>query len=353
MPPRGSVVLHRLTKPTNTRINSLHSPRPVAPAAAKLSSSRFPLTSTILHHAYNQIRHFHKPNMPTRDPSTASNYDAWRTKHTTAALTIDFASKSLRGTVTLSLESQTDSASTEIILDSSHVSVSRVLVNAAAAKWTIAERAEPLGSPVHITVPSAAKGAIVEVAIDVATTDKCTALQWLTPAQTGSRRAPFMFSQCQAIHARSLFPCQDTPDVKSTVSFRITSPYVVLASGVAVEEEEEGEELLQQQEFGKERLYSFEQKVPIPSYLFALASGDLAQASIGPRSSVATGPGELAACKWEFERDMEKFMEVAEGLVFPYRWGQYNVLVLPPSFPYGGEFYVCRVSELVTKTDIW
>ncbi|CAN8105768.1 unnamed protein product [Discula destructiva] len=276
--------------------------------------------------------------MPNRDPSSASNYDAWRTKHTTADLTIDFKAKSLRGVVTLELESQTDKASSEIILDSSHVAVSRITVNAAETQWSVKPRTEPLGSPVHIAVPAessaaiVAKGATITVAIHVSTTAQCTALQWLTPEQTSSKKAPFMFSQCQAIHARSLFPCQDTPDVKSTVSFRITSPYVVLASGVAAaaadgEPESQGD---------GEKLYSFEQKVPIPSYLFALASGDLAQAPIGPRSFVATGPDELEACKWEFERDMEKFMEVAEGLVFPYKWGQYNVLVLPPSFPYGG-----------------
>lgn len=278
-----------------------------------------------------QIRFFYKPNMPARDPSTASNYDAWRTRHTTANVKIDFKEKCLRGLLTLELESQTDKASHEIVLDSSHVAVSSIKVNSTDSKWSVKDRTEPLGSPVHIAVPSgAAKGEVVKVDIELATTDACTALQWLTPEQTSSGTAPFMFSQCQAIHARSLFPCQDTPDVKSTYSFRITSPHVVVASGVAAGEPAAAE--------GDEKLYSFEQKVPIPSYLFAVASGDIAHAPIGPRSYVATGPDELKACQWEFERDMEKFMEVAESLVFPYKWGQYNVLVLPPSFPYGGEY---------------
>lgn len=281
-------------------------------------------------HARVQIRSFYTPNMAARDPTTASNYDAWRTKHTTADLTIDFKAKVLRGVVTLELESQTDKSSKEVVLDSSHLAVSSIKVNSADSQWSVKDRTEPLGSPVHIAVPDgAAKGETIKVAIEASTTDKCTALQWLTPEQTSSKKAPFMFSQCQAIHARSLFPCQDTPDVKSTISFRITSPYVVLASGVAVDAEPEQK--------GDEKLYSFEQRVPIPSYLFALASGDIAQGPIGPRSSVATGPGELKACQWEFERDMEKFMEVAESIVFKYQWGQYNVLVLPPSFPYGGK----------------
>jgi leukotriene-A4 hydrolase len=83
-------------------------------------------------------------------------------------------------------------------------------------------------------------------------------------------------------------------------------------------------------------LYTFRQDVPIPSYLFAVASGDMACASIGPRSVVWTGPNELTDCQWELEDDMEKFMDAAESIVYPYAWGTYNVLVLPPSFPYGG-----------------
>ena len=276
-----------------------------------------------------QLRFFYVPNMARRDPSTASNYDAWRTKHTTANLKIDFNDQCLRGLVTLELESQTEKQSKEIILDSSFVAVSSVKVDSSDSKWEVKEREEPLGSPVHISIPSgASKGSTVKVDIELETTSKCTALQWLTPAQTSNKKAPFMFSQAQAIHARSLFPCQDTPDVKSTYSFQITSPYVVVASGVATGEPEQK---------GNEKLYSFEQKVPIPSYLFALASGDLGFARIGPNSVVATGPDEVKSCQWELERDMGKFLDVAEKLIFPYKWGEYNVLVLPPSFPYGGQ----------------
>ena len=264
----------------------------------------------------------------TRDPNTLSNYGAWRTKHTTANLTVDFAAKCLRGSVVLELESQTDKASREIVLDSSYLSVSSIKINSNPSQWEIKDRVDASGAPVHVAVPDgASKGEIVKLEIDLATTDKCTALQWLTPAQTSNKKAPFMFSQCQAIHARSLFPCQDTPDVKSTYTFNITSPHPVVASGVSqgIEGPDSG------------KLYKFEQNVPIPSYLFALASGDIAEARIGRCSSVATGPNELAASKWELEEDMDKFMDAAESIVFPYKWGEYNVLVLPPSFPYGGE----------------
>ncbi|KAK5654895.1 hypothetical protein OQA88_6933 [Cercophora sp. LCS_1] len=262
-----------------------------------------------------------------RDPNTLSNYDAWRTRHTIANLKVDFSEKCLKGSVILELESQTDKSSNEIVLDSSFVDVSSIKLNSAPSKWVIKDRDGANGSPVHIAVPEgAAKGDVVKLEIELATTDKCTALQWLTPAQTSNKKAPFMFSQCQAIHARSIFPCQDTPDIKSTYDFNITSPHVVVASGVGTGTEGSGEETV----------YKFHQKVPIPSYLFALASGDIAQARIGRCSSVATGPNELEASKWELEEDMDKFLDAAEKIVFPYKWGEYNVLVLPPSFPYGG-----------------
>ncbi len=140
-------------------------------------------------------------------------------------------------------------------------------------------------------------------------------------------------SQCQAIHARSIFPCQDTPDVKSTFEFRIRSPLPVLASGLPA-----GVSDFQPGKDGSRGslLYTFKQDVPMPSYLFALASGDLASASIGPRSTVWTGPEELQGAKWELEEHTERFIQSAEKLIHPYAWTTYNVLVLPPSFPYGG-----------------
>ncbi|KAL2136393.1 hypothetical protein VTI74DRAFT_4037 [Chaetomium olivicolor] len=266
---------------------------------------------------------------PVRDPNTLSNYDQWRTKHTTANFKVDFAEKCLRGSVILELESQTDKASNEIILDSSYVNVSSITLNSETSKWEVRDRIGPNGSPVHVSVPNgAAKGEVVKLKIELATTDKCTALQWLTPTQTSNKKAPFMFSQCQAIHARSIFPCQDTPDVKSTYDFIIRSPHAVVASGVPLPGATE--------ESGEDKIYKFQQKVPIPSYLFALASGDMASAPIGRCSSVCTGPNELKASQWELQDDMDKFLDAAEKIVFPYQWGEYNVLVLPPSFPYGG-----------------
>ncbi|RDL37711.1 Leukotriene A(4) hydrolase [Venustampulla echinocandica] len=272
---------------------------------------------------------------PPRDPNTLSNYNNWVTKHTIADLAIDFKKQRLTGTVTLQLESTTEKESEEIILDTSFLDVQEISVDGSKSKdWKVKERFEPYGSPLTVKVPGgASKGTIVSLDIALSTTDQCTALQWMAPAQTSNKKFPYMFSQCQAIHSRSIFPCQDTPDVKSTYDFRIRSPLPVLASGLPT-----GASSFKHGENGESGtlLYSFRQEIPMPSYLFALASGDIATASIGPRSLVSTGPEELSDAKWELEADTEKYIEIAEKLIFPYQWTQYNVLVLPPSFPYGG-----------------
>ncbi|TVY64272.1 Leukotriene A-4 hydrolase-like protein [Lachnellula suecica] len=269
-----------------------------------------------------------------RDPNTLSNYNNWKTKHTVADLAIDFKNQKLTGTATLQLESITEKESEEIILDTSFLDVQSISLNGSKSTWEVKDRSEPYGSPLIVQVPGgAAKGTIVSLDITLSTTDKCTALQWFAPAQTSNKKFPYMFSQCQAIHNRSIFPCQDTPDVKSTYDFKIRSPLPVVASGLPT-----GASNFVHGENGESGtlLYSFHQEIPMPSYLFALASGDIATASIGPRSLVVTGPEELSDAKWELENDTEKFIEVAEKLIFPYAWTQYNVLVLPPSFPYGG-----------------
>ncbi|KAK0251994.1 Leucyl aminopeptidase yscIV [Friedmanniomyces endolithicus] len=270
-----------------------------------------------------------------RDPNTLANYNEWMTTDTTADFTIDFDAKRLKGTVHLTLENLAKD-SRQIILDTSFLEVSSVRANDETAEYQLAaSRVEPYGTPLTISLPAKTEPSKsnVTLSIDVATTKDCTALQWLTPAQTSNKKHPYIFSQCQAIHARSLFPCQDTPDVKSTFTFNIRSPLPVLASGLPT-----GPKDFQPGEDGKSGtlLYTFHQSIPMPSYLFALASGDIASASIGPRSTVWTGPEELTASQWEFEKDTEAYIQAAEKIVYPYAWTTYNVLVLPPSFPYGG-----------------
>lgn len=267
--------------------------------------------------------------MAPRDPNTLANYGEWGIKHTTVNFKVNFEKQRLEGSVLLELESLTNKASREIILDTNHLSISSVKLDSADSEWAVKDRVEPYGAPLHVSVPNGvSQGDVVKLDIALETTESCVGLQWMTPAQTGNKKHPYVYSQCQAILARSIFPCQDTPDVKSTFTFNITSPLPVVASGVPVPSDNKGD---------GDKLFRFEQKVPIPSYLFAIASGDLATARIGKRSVVTTGPEALEGAKWELEADMDKFLEVAEKLIFEYQWGEYNVLVLPPSFAYGGK----------------
>ena len=270
---------------------------------------------------------------PPRDPNTLSNYNNFVTTHTIANLGIHFEKRCVSGNITLKLKSITDAATKEIVLDTSFLNIKDVVVNGRASKWNLSSRFEPYGSALKISLEEGIDdGKSVDVNITSETTKDCTALGWMTPAQARSEY-PYMYTQCQAIYARSVFPCQDTPDVKSTFEFNIESPLPVLASGLStgVQDVHSGSEVA-----AGTKLYSFEQKLPIPSYLFALASGDIEKAPIGPRSTVATGPKQLQAAKWELEESTEKFIETIEKIVYPYQWGQYNVLILPPSFPYGG-----------------
>ncbi len=265
-----------------------------------------------------------------RDPNTLSNYNNWRTTHTSTNFDILFNEQKITGNVNHKLRSTTKAETREIILDSSHVLIHGIKVDGKAAKWELSPRLEPYGSAVKITLDEGVEfDNLVDVSIDISTTPACTALQWLAPAQTSNKKHPYMFSQCQAIHARSIFPCQDTPDVKATFDFTIKSPLPVIASGIAAASNATSPSTNAQ-------TFKFHQAVPIPSYLFAVASGDLTFAPIGPRSTVATSPDAIDSCKWELEHDTEKFLRSAEQIVYPYAWGQYNVLVLPPSFPYGG-----------------
>ncbi|OOF92299.1 hypothetical protein ASPCADRAFT_152824 [Aspergillus carbonarius ITEM 5010] len=283
-----------------------------------------------------QLPQIHRRSMATsirspRDPNTLSNYNSWICTHITANFDILFDQKRLVGSVIHKLRSGTDGDSREIILDSNHVTIGGVTIDGKSSNWELLPPLEPYGSALKIKLDQGVKlNETIDVEISVQTTEKCTALQWLTPAQTSNKKHPYMFSQCQAIHARSIFPCQDTPDVKSTIDFNISSPLPVIASGLPVRD------ALGVSSTEGKTLYQFHQRVPIPSYLFALASGDISEAAIGPRSVVATSPDKLQECQWELEADTEKFIGAIEKIVYPYAWGEYNVLILPPSFPYGG-----------------
>lgn len=145
---------------------------------------------------------------------------------------------------------------------------------------------------------------------------------------SAGKHHPYLFTQCQAIHARSLLPCQDTPFIKApyTATVRVLKPLTAVMSALSSEStvEDEGS-----------RTFSFTQPVPIPSYLIALGVGNLESIEIGPRSRVWAEPEVVKGAAWEFA-ETESFIATAESIVGPYVWGRYDLLMLPPSFPYGG-----------------
>jgi aminopeptidase N len=196
------------------------------------------------------------------------------------------------------------------------------------------EQGRPL--PFHLSPPEPILGSrlrvqlapgVRQVRIRYRTSPEASALQWLTPAQTAGGQAPFLFSQCQAIHARSVVPLQDTPRIRIRYLAELTVPKelkAVMAAAFAGREEQ-----------GVEALERYEMPQPIPPYLLAFAVGRLAPKDLGPRSRVWAEPEVLEAAADEFE-DVDAMLRAAEALFGPYDWERFDLLTMPPSFPYGG-----------------
>ncbi|VEU23486.1 DEKNAAC104585 [Brettanomyces naardenensis] len=270
--------------------------------------------------------HLPRDPSPEADPSTISNYVNFKINKSTLDLDVSFDKKRLIGSVSFDLE--TLKAVPNVVLDSSFLNVKKVTVNGNETDFSVKPREEPYGSPLVIDFPSKPRESFA-LTVYYETTGKCTALQWLEPAETDGHKLPYLFSQCEPTHARSFFPCFDTPSVKSPFIYHITSPFAVLVSGLPVDKQPSKTK-------PKKFLYRFEQPVPIPSYLVSIASGDIVGKPIGPRSTVYSEPSFIDKCQYEFEDDTEKFIEAAESLVFEYEWRTYNVLILPQSMPFGG-----------------
>ncbi|EPY50631.1 leukotriene A-4 hydrolase [Schizosaccharomyces cryophilus OY26] len=263
------------------------------------------------------------------DPSTQSNYYDVAIQHLLLDAEIDFDKELLFGAVEYKIQAARISQPlSHIILDTSYLDVKDVSLDGTPVPFRIDERHDFLGCALHIIPPEPIPAVnVATLRINYSTTKECTAIQFLEPKQTIGGNAPYMFSQCQAIHARSMLPCQDTPSVKVPCTFHIRSKLPVIASGIPCGTRDFRNDSL---------VYMFKQPLGIPSYLISILSGDLASSSVGPRSTVYTEPDNIVACKFEFEHDMEKFMKAAESLTTPYAWTRYDFVVLPPSFPYGG-----------------
>ncbi|WP_342120572.1 M1 family metallopeptidase [Pseudoduganella sp. OTU4001] len=260
-----------------------------------------------------------------QDPLSFARYDQVRTTDLHLDLKADFARKTLAGFAELSLNWIDKSART-LVLDTRELKIAKVQVQRADGSWAPAsfmlDKADPKrGRALRIALQDQPG----KVRIHYRTAPTASALQWMTPAQTLSGKRPFMFSQSQSIEARSWAPVQDTPAVRFTYSARIDAP-----AGLRVVMSAEGD----QHATGKGG-WSFRMPQPIPAYLLAIAIGEIELRNLGPRTAVYAEPGRIDAAAWELA-DTEKMVNAAEALYGPYRWGRYDMLVLPPSFPIGG-----------------
>jgi len=274
-----------------------------------------------------------RPDAGAPAPSTFAEHDPLsyaepqkaRIEHLALELELSFEKKELAGSATYRLDWR-DPNATELVLDSRDLAIERVAAEQADGSWSdleyvLADPVAPLGSKLTIRTP----GQPERVRVSYRTSPEASGLQWLTPAMTQGGKQPFMFSQSQQIHARSWVPLQDTPSVRFTYTAHVKSPGNVMVLMSADNDPHAA----------RDGDYRFEMPQPIPSYLLAIAAGDLVFEPISERSGVWAEPAMVEKAAAEFA-DTERMIQVTEELYGPYRWERYDMLVLPPSFPYGG-----------------
>ncbi|MBB5744842.1 M1 family metallopeptidase [Brevundimonas variabilis] len=264
-----------------------------------------------------------------RDIHSHARPEIARVTHVDLDLNADFEAKTLSGTAGLDITAKP--GANEIVLDVRNLDI-RDITDAAGQplQYVVGDDDPILGRPLTVRFPAFGPGETRRIAIRYATRPDAAALQWLTPAQTAGGASPYLFSQGQAILTRTWVPTQDSPGIRQTYSARITVPDKLKAVMSAEMLTPNGEPA------GPGRTaYRFRMTNPVPPYLIAIGVGDVAFASLGARTGVWTEPSRLAASAAEFT-EVEAMVEKAEGLYGPYRWGRYDLLVLPPSFPFGG-----------------
>jgi leukotriene-A4 hydrolase len=259
------------------------------------------------------------------DPHSYANTGQVSVRSLALDLGVDFGKREFAGSAELALDWH-DQAAHELVLDTRDLTIEKIeAVDAAGAAralhWSLAKRDPILGSALHIKLGQPATA----VRIRYHTAPAASGLQWMTPAQTAGKQHPFVYSQSESIHARSWVPLQDTPSVRFTYTAQVHVPKELR---VVMSADNDAKHALD----GNFR-FSMEQR--IPSYLLAIAVGDLGVSETGPRSAVYAEPSVVTSAAKEFS-DTEKMIAATEQLYGLYRWGRYDILVLPPSFPFGG-----------------
>ena len=261
------------------------------------------------------------PTILETDIHSFARPEAARVRHLDLKLRVDFEHHQLVGKVALHIENVT--GTTSLYLDTKDLVIERVTLGLKEKETTfsLGEDVKCLGRPLMINIRPGTK----VVNIYYKTVPEAAAVQWLEPQQTKDRKAPFLFTQSQAILARTWIPCQDSPSVRVTYRATVQVPPGLMAVMSAQNSQEKS----------ADGIYHFQMFYPIPSYLFALAVGDFEFRPISERSGVYAEPSIIEKAAWEFA-DAEKMIAAAEQLYGPYLWGRYDIIVLPPSFPFGG-----------------
>lgn len=254
------------------------------------------------------------------DDHTLSNYTEVYTTHSHLDIEVSFEEKRIFGTVTHSIENPCKKST--IVFDSRDLEIASITLNEGEeTTYELGEYDELLGTSISVAINENTN----KVNITYSTTPSTRALDWLMPQQTAGKVKPFMYTQGEAVLTRTWIPIQDTPGRRITYSAQVRVPEgflpVMSASNPVVKNDSS--------------IYHFEMNQSIPTYLMAIAVGDLEFVEIDRRTGIYSESSMIDACKYEFA-DMGKMVDAAEELYGPYAWERYDVIVLPPSFPFGG-----------------
>jgi aminopeptidase N len=254
-----------------------------------------------------------------KDLHTLSNADSITLQHLHLDIAVDFQSRTISGLAAWTIDNK--SGKPVLHLDTRELVIDSVTVDGKKVAHSLDMAMPILGSRLNIPVEAGSR----LVNIWYKTGKNATALQWLEPSQTLGKQHPFLYTQSESIYARTWIPCADGPGIRFTYDARVTVPKGLMALMSA-------ENTQQRSDSG---IYHFKMEQPVPAYLMALAAGDIAFKSIDARTGVYAEPGMLEKAHYEFA-EVGKMVSTAEGLYGPYRWGRYDIIVLPPGFPFGG-----------------